>query len=1002
MKSKVRRYICNALLVAVALFVAYGCSDDKIRKNGINSTLEETTDYKLSSFLLENGLWELTDEDAEIVVELRSHTDGSAQQYKVAVAQEGGKHRMTMRIPKSNLLLDGDYDVVAFSMKGIKFGKRLVATFKDEMMCAVMKSSNLFRLTGEGTEESPLLIKSTDDFSLFSYGLMNDSVGHGADLYFKQVKSFDAPPVSEIYTGHNYAGYSFAGIYDGNDKEINLAYAGSKTEENVGLFKILYEGAEIKNLTINANIRGVGKNGGALSGRSEGLVKISNVTVKGSLSSCNDNIGGFIGYAKGDLSVTNSRLLATVDGHQAIGGLVGYFTNGKLSVNVFTNVKSGSSTGVLGLTASGNQLGGVVGALIAGSCDMRRVLISHPISREDIDISVVRCGGDDAGGVIGKAEINGTSRFDSIRVVAPIHADGHCVGGLIGSAQFDKDLEVKDCQFNSYLKGKEEIGGFIGKYSSGGGTLALSGGNLVMQGSEGSYLSIEGSRYVGGVIGRDFGKVTISGKFEINAPVIAYDCDAGGIAGCVSGVEIKNMNNFVLSSNMTVYASDAGGGLVGFADGCTLIGNVTDLGMESKTMFDSDYYKKQSNFGGKVKSDIPGKGAGKGTALGGLVGYGENCSLKNLCFSGSVIGKERVGGIIGHANFNQNKSQKISDCVNAGKTDVMSVENSSGQHTGGVIGYLEYKYGTVTRLINQRAVTGMSNTGGVIGTVRMLDGASTLVMDWYVNGGKIQGHTNVGGCIGQVRGETTNDSKHYDNQIRNCGNFADVSCVGYDGSVDDTNSAHVGGILGRGSISYAKIEHCANHGTIKGCSGRDSDVGGICGRFGYPTSGVSVSTNTGLAYCCNRGEIHGGGSHSYIGGILGRAAVMKLSNDPDWIIHDIYNTGRIVTIHDDDTGGLVGYGDYYSDVKRGINIGKVEAGNGCIGTHRGTLYHNDLYYLSGTGSGWSGEKFESKDKKNGGTFHNFDFEKVWAIDSDDSHNDGYPYLRDCKYQEKPK
>ena len=997
METKVRRYICNALLTVVALFVAYSCSDDKILRNGINSTLEETADFKRSSFLLEKNFWELTAEDTKIVVELRSHTYGSVQQFQVDVAQEDGKHRITMNIPKGEQVADGDYEVEAFSLKGTKFGKRLIATFKDEMLCAKKSSADFYKphLRGEGTAESPLKLSSSDDFQWLLLGLSNDSVGHGAGLYFKQMRSFDAPPESDAYTGHNYAGYSFAGIYDGNNEEINLAYAGSKTEENVGLFKILYEGAEIKNLTINANIRRVGKNGGALAGRSEGKVTIKNVTVKGSLTDCNDNIGGFIGMANGDLNVNNSRILASVDGHEAIGGLVGYYTGGKLSVDTFTNVKPNSSIGVLGLTASGNRLGGVAGALIAGSCDIQNVLISHPISIDDINIPVMRCDGNDAGGVIGKAELNGTSRFDSVRVVAPIQADGYCVGGLIGSAKFSNNMEVRNCQFNSYLKGKEDVGGFIGKYFKGGGKLSLVGGNSIMKGKEGSYLSIEGSKYVGGVIGWVLDNVEISGVCEVNAPVIAYDNYAGGIAGGVSDVEISNLKNFVLSSYMTVYSSDAAGGLVGYADGCTLIGDLGTLDMDPKSMYDRSYYKKHSNFGGTVKCDIPGRGAGKGTSMGGIVGYGLNCSVKGVCFSGTVEGKERVGGIVGHANFNENKSQEITNCVNAG----VLVENKSSQHTGGVIGLLEYKHGTVSNLINQCEIRGMSNTGGVIGTARMLDNADVMKLELLVNEGTITGQTNVGGCIGQVCGETTNDSKHYDNQIRNCGNYGNVTCSGYDSSVDDTNHAHVGGILGRGSISYAKIVSCANHGAIKGYSEHDSDVGGICGRFGYPTSGVSVSTNTELAYCCNKGEIYGGGHNSYVGGILGRAAVMKLSNDPDWIIHDIYNTGKIATDHKDDTGGLVGFGDYYSDVKRGINTGFVESGNGCVGTHRGTLYHNDLYYLSGTGKSWSGEKFDSNDKKTASTFHNFDFTNVWLIDSDDSHNGGYPYLRNCKYQE---
>ena len=83
--------------------------------------------------------------------------------------------------------------------------------------------------------------------------------------------------------------------------------------------------------------------------------------------------------------------------------------------------------------------------------------------------------------------------------------------------------------------------------------------------------------------------------------------------------------------------------------------------------------------------------------------------------------------------------------------------------------------------------------------------------------------------------------------------------------------------------------------------------------------------------------------------------------------------------------------------------GKVSPnGNGVVGTRKSSViwHHHDLYYLDGTGSGWCAESFSDSEKKNTSTFNNFDFsgKGVWIIDSDNSKNNGFPYLRDCPFQ----
>ena len=173
--------------------------------------------------------------------------------------------------------------------------------------------------------------------------------------------------------------------------------------------------------------------------------------------------------------------------------------------------------------------------------------------------------------------------------------------------------------------------------------------------------------------------------------------------------------------------------------------------------------------------------------------------------------------------------------------------------------------------------------------------------------------------------------------------------------------------------------------------------------MGKDPGGVTIGNNMELAYCCNRGNISSDNVDSHVGGILGYQEEGNDYDENHWMTHDCYNSGSITSDQKSDNGGIVGCVDSYSEVVRCINIGKVSPnGNGVVGTRKSSViwHHHDLYYLDGTGSGWCAESFSDSEKKNTSTFNNFDFsgKGVWIIDSDNSKNNGFPYLRDCPFQ----
>ncbi|WP_455631963.1 hypothetical protein [Parabacteroides sp.] len=965
------------LLMALATFLWTSCSDDELyRSNELGSRLEEMGDFKLSSFTLEKGIWEIADTIQQIKIHLKSHTDDSTRAYDAAVLHSESNPSYSIYIPKTDEIPDSDYDLTAFLMDGTKLGTKLKVTFRDEMLHTIMASTVQYDLEGEGTAEKPYLIGSQEDFSMLEYGLSRyDTIAHAAGLYFRQTADFEAPRRSDVYDGRYTQGESFAGIYDGDGKSITIAYLGAQAESDttVGLFSTLYDGAQINNLTLKANIQGIKKSGGALAGSSQGNVTLTNVTVSGSITDCDEYIGAFIGYATGKLTANQCRLFASVHAKNYAGGLVGYMENGMLTVTDFSNLQENSMPFLFTVHAGNRGTGGIIGGIMKGGCTFKDITLQHSIEKEDSGLKVIYAGADRAGGLVGEMTLNEASSLNNINVWAPVRSEQKDAGGLVGTATLTAPLSVSNCTFASLVKSNEKAAGFFG-YLKCDNHLNLADTNQVVQVNNG-YLNVEANKYAGGMFGYVYGDIKTSGLCLININVTATSNFAGGIIGELEHGTLET-KNFSLDNDMQVYGNDAAGGLVGYANSSTIKGDIGDLNFSSIPSPDSF----KSNYSGKVSS--PGAD-GKGTSMGGLVGYALHSHLDHLCFTGSVFGSDRVGGIVGHIRG----TASITHCVN----NANIVENSTNTCTGGIAGKVDFTDGTYTHMINYGNIAGMEQTGGIFGYIGLETSTThNLNIQYAVNAGEVSGSQNVGGCVGRLY-DDMNDVEH---KISYCANY---------GKVSNSGNGNLGGILGQGDSKKMVVMNSANHGEIAGGSNGASQVGGIAGRMGKDPGGVTIGNNMELAYCCNRGNISSDNVDSHVGGILGYQEEGNDYDENHWMTHDCYNSGSITSDQKSDNGGIVGCVDSYSEVVRCINIGKVSPnGNGVVGTRKSSAiwHHHDLYYLDGTGGGWCAESFSDSEKKSTSTFNNFDFsgKGVWIIDSDNSKNNGFPYLRDCPFQ----
>ncbi len=968
----------SGLCIALTLLLCTGCADDELdRSNPFGARLTENDGFKLSSFPLAKGIWAIPDTAGQIRIRLRSHTDDSLQEYDASAEERSDDLSICLYIPKGGTIPDSDYDLTAFLDGGKGLGTKLQVTFRDEMVYAVMSTAIEYTLRGEGTAENPYQIGSKEDFDTFEYDLSRDSLTHGAGLYFLQTADFEAPPRSDAYEGRYYAGCLFAGSYDGGGHRISLPYIGSKEESDrsIGLFNRLYNGAAIRNLILQPRMQGILSDGGALAGAAQDSVSIRNVTVDGSITGCGERIGGFIGHATGYLSFTDCHLFAEVSGESQVGGLVGRMEHGRLKVDGLSNLREDYATALFTVNASGPSAGGVAGALLDAGCELSDIELRHAISEEDVNLKVIYAGAGRAGGIAGEATLNQAGSLRNVKLLAPVRSEQNNVGGLMGNAYLSAELTLQGCSVGSLVKGNEAVGGFFG-YLSSYNRLILDGkdrANRVAQVDNG-YIAIEGRRNVGGMFGHLEGDIQAKAVSLINANVIAGEQFGGGVIGR----QYKNTLDgarFAIDANMRVQGPDAIGGLVGFANNSTIKGHLTEginfSPLPSATAFESD-------FAGTVASGSAE--AGDGTSMGGIVGYAYDTYLENLCVTGKVYGRERVGGIAGHLrNYTRGH---LRNCVG----NTAALKNTKGVQTGGIVGRLEVSCGSYDHLLNYGRVEGSNHSGGIIGFIGFGNSPSDFKLDYAVNMGDVSGGNVTGGCVGLL-----SHDKSIAHTIDHSANY---------GKVTNSGEGNVGGILGQGDASRMAILHCANHGEIAGGSG-SSKVGGIAGRLGRDAGGASVTIgeNMEMAYCCNRGTISSGNSDSHVGGLLGYQEEGNDYDDTHWMTHDCYNTGHVASDQNDDNGGILGSIDHYGEVVRCINTGSVSHGNAVVGTHHGSIWHHhDLYYLEDTGKGWCADSFSADKKKDQNTFDNFNFDRDWAIDGDESMNKGFPYLRDCPFQ----
>lgn len=418
--------------------------------------------------------------------------------------------------------------------------------------------------------------------------------------------------------------------------------------------------------------------------------------------------------------------------------------------------------------------------------------------------------------------------------------------------------------------------------------------------------TISGPQYVGGIVGRadntDILNSTVSGTIDATNFV-------GGIAGRIeNGSLIRDSSSSgSVGSDWTITGA---GGIVGDARNSDLLRVTSSSTIVVRPSADSP---SGTGAGGLVGDGrnvniTDGNASGSVTGfqrLGGLIGsfqlaypyLGASYNILNSRASGDVIGLEAstnslyLGGLIGSMS---------ADPGSDSPSTRLRVMNS--QATGSAVGNQRIGglIGSLSMMINRGAgvnvdidgssasgaVTGRTQVGGLLGysSFYTMGAGSSLTISLSNASGNTTGNEAVGGLIGRMESGGLVEESYATGTVQG-------------GATGAGDGLRAGGLIGSMVDSVTVVRSYAT-GSVSGLA----RVGGLVGELDGPSSGTSLgitdSFSTGSAFA--RGLVSGAARDAYVGGITGR-------NQDAVTVTSSYATGSVsATAGSSYLGGVTG------------------------------------------------------------------------------------------------
>ena len=355
---------------------------------------------------------------------------------------------------------------------------------------AVVDLGKIKTSKGTGVEADPYLLSSVSDLKGMSDKLTDDST-----VYFKLVKDIDLTDVDWTPVSNGKATVHF----DGNGKTIsNLTCSTGKAS-----FFGKLSGSCSNVSFVEASITGTSDICGIVAGEANAV--ISDVYVSGTVTSGLRRTGGLIGYLTGGslsgcrakvsvsntsgvsvggfvggqsdtsepITISNCQLLAessVVGTGEYVGGIIGYFTKGKISGCSVTGATITGNAGYVGgiVGYSKGDIEGCVSKSTTVACASKKNYAGGVVGNSAGAAKISKCaleGGSVrsyrmSGGIVGYVSAE-TTIENSYSLGCTIEAANRRAGGIVGELAKDKALTVSNCYSTATCKAQYAVAGIV-------------------------------------------------------------------------------------------------------------------------------------------------------------------------------------------------------------------------------------------------------------------------------------------------------------------------------------------------------------------------------------------------------------------------------------------------------------------------------------------------------------------------------------------------------------
>lgn len=404
------------------------------------------------------------------------------------------------------------------------------------------------------------------------------------------------------------------------------------------------------------------------------------------------------------------------------------------------------------------------------------------------------------GGVIGyvnssDAKVNGCYLGGTVNLKATVTGDRSWFGGVVGYplVPVSNCYTTKDAKVNVSNATKLRLGGVVGQANS---TVTGCVNNAAIT-IDCPSTDEDTHTYVGGVVGRNAGKVSESdntGTITVTTGCLTQRI--GGIVGQNYDSEIEDCENSggIICNDVVVKKVRYYGGIVGYSTGtvssCTNTATVSTAKMSSVS--------SEADYTSNVLGGIAGYFAGTSVTLCENTG---TISNNYYCNSTAYDTAPHTGGIVGHAKGTSASRIAVTSC------DVIT-ENNSGLSSkrgwiGGIIGYAEYT--DISSCSNNMSI---SDAG-------------------YYQGG-ISGQLNnstMSSCESSAS-ITSTQMKNSGGLVGSCSNTVNMSSSSFSGSISSTKDGSYKGLFSGNAAknSIITIKDCSFSGSIDNVAMTDSDL----------------------------------------------------------------------------------------------------------------------------------------------------------------------------------